>query len=146
MIDGYSKDRVVLGMLPRSHQAVAIHHGLFVSMYILSSRKTAEQIPIMKMMLIVTISIVIWWPLEHIPVLITRCGPPIPFTMVKCVELATETESGSLPFSDRNGETRLAPPPGPTVASWSCRSLPLPLPSPSSMEISSIGTIALLPM
>lgn len=55
----------------------------------------------MKTMLIVTISIVIWCPREQIPPLGSRWGPPTPLTMVKCVELAIDTESGSLVFADR---------------------------------------------
>lgn len=58
----------------------------------------------MKKILIVTISTVIWCPRSHNPLLGTLGGLPIPFTTVKCVELAIEIESKSLArrIFDRN--------------------------------------------
>lgn len=65
-------------------------------MHLLSSINTAAEIPIKNIKLIVNISTVIWCPRLHRPSLATRCGPPIPFTTVKWVELAVEIVSRSL--------------------------------------------------
>uniref|UniRef100_A0A8D8HFM5 (northern house mosquito) hypothetical protein n=2 Tax=Culex pipiens TaxID=7175 RepID=A0A8D8HFM5_CULPI len=69
---------------------------LGISLARISRKNTAAQIPTMNTILIVTISTVIWRPREHRPPLGSRCGPPTPLIMVKCVELAIDTESGSL--------------------------------------------------
>lgn len=64
--------------------------------HLLSNINTAAEIPIKNIKLIVNISTVIWCPRLHKPSLATRCGPPIPFTTVKCVELAIDIVSKSL--------------------------------------------------
>lgn len=61
-----------------------------------SRNQTAPTIPIKKTKLILKMSTVIWCPRLHKPFLIFLCGPPIPLTTVKCVELAIEIVSRSL--------------------------------------------------
>lgn len=66
--------------------------------YSLSIRKIVTEIAIMNKMVIVTIRIVIWRLLRHNEVSLNRLGVPNPLTIVKCVELATDSWSTSLVF------------------------------------------------
>lgn len=72
--------------------AISLNHRF----YLHSNKNTAPQMPIKNTILMVSMSTVIWWPRSQMPLFVLRCGPPTPLTMVKCVELASETVSTSL--------------------------------------------------